>query len=112
MDFGGGFFAEVGAEAGLVGLLLDVLVSLLLAMIISALIWLSLNAAIGVIIAVFLPLFYFYRRSLRYVVAQGRKCRGKWGKNALYAGGAAILYSVWFYLIFIVAQHVSKLRTW
>jgi len=111
----GGFFTEAGTEAGLpgmvIGFLLDILVSLVLALIISALIWLGLNAAIAVVFAVFLPLFYFYRRSLRYVVARGRKCRRKWGKSALYAGGATIMYSVWFYLIFIAAQHVSRLRT-
>jgi len=93
-----------------VGFLLDIFASLVLVAIISALIWLGTNAAIVVILAVFLPLFYFYRRSLRYVVARGRKCRGKCGKSALYAIGATIMYSIWFYAIFIVAQRISRLR--
>jgi len=113
-DFGG-FFTEAGAEAGVLGLvlgfLLDILVSLLLAALICVVIWLGLNAVIAVVVAVFLPVFYFYRRSLRYLVARGRTCRGRWVKSALYACGATLIYTVWFYLIFYVAQQVSRLKT-
>lgn len=111
----GGFFTEAGAEAGLlgavVGFLLDLLVSIFLAALISMVIWLGLNAAVGIILAVFLPVFYLYRRSLRFIVARGRTCRGSFGKSVLYALGATALYTVWFYAIFHAAHHFSRLAS-
>jgi hypothetical protein len=109
-----GVFTEAGAEAGIVGIvigfLLDVLVTIVLAYVISAVLWLGLNILLAAVLCISMPLFYFYRRVLRAIVAKGRTCRGKFAQSMLFALKSTIGYSLWFYTIFVLAQQVQKIH--
>ena len=108
-----GVLAEVGAELGpigaVIGFILDLFVWMLLAFVVALVIWVGLNVAAALVVAVVVPVFYFYRRSLRFVVVRGRTCRGSWPKSALYAAGMTLAFTVWFYLIFFAAHQFTKL---
>ena len=103
-----GFFTEAGAEAGVIGIvigfILDVVVAILLVFVISFLLWLGVNA----VIALFIPLYWFHRRSLRYLITKGRNCRGRVAASVMHGFSTAMLYTVWFYLIFYSAHLVSE----
>src|SRR5262245_28552738 len=74
----GGTFTEGGAEAGplglVVGFLLDLLVSIVLTLLLAVVLWLSLNVFVTAAVLLGAPLFFLFRRSVRYVVAKGRAC--------------------------------------
>jgi len=57
-----------------VGFLLDVLVSILLTVLLVVVLWLGMNVLVMVVVILGTPLFFLFRRSVRYVVAQGRFC--------------------------------------
>jgi len=109
-----GSFSEWGAEEGLIGfligLLLDFVGSVVLVFLISIALWLGINAFWAIVLAVSLPLFYFYRRSLRTIVVKGRACRGNWSLSVGHALFSTIAYTVWFYVIFVLAHHVEMMR--
>ncbi|HMP75330.1 MAG TPA: hypothetical protein PKE12_03440 [Kiritimatiellia bacterium] len=105
-----GPFTEAGAEAGIlgaiVGLLLDLLFALFLSFVITFLFWLGVNA----VIVLFIPLFWFHRRSLRMLIARGRHCRGRWGPSILHGCRTALMDAFWFYTIFFAAHLWNTLR--
>lgn len=108
-----GAFLTWGMEAGplgcILGILLNVIGSLVLAILISFLLWLGVNALWAASLAVFLPLFYFYRRFLRLVVIKGRSCHRHWGRSVGQASWTTLQYAVWFYLIFVLAHHLGRI---
>ncbi len=116
MEYGpidtGGAIAEGLSDGGplgcLLGLLLDLIVSILLTLLIAVLLWVGLNLMEAVITAVSLPLFLIFRRSLRYVVVQGRSCRGNVRKSLLHAALFTAMGSVWFYSILYAAYLISR----
>jgi len=107
-------FIDCGADAGPLGIILGVILSIVgsvvLTVIISLLLWFGVNVVWTVVVAVSLPLFYFYRRSLRSIVVKGRACRGNWRRSAGHAFLSTILYTAWFYVIFALAHHIEKIR--
>lgn len=107
-------FIDCGADAGPLGIILGVLLSVVgsvvLTVIISLLLWFGVNVIWAVVVAVSLPLFYFYRRSLRSIVVKGRTCRGDWSRSAGHAFLSTLLYTAWFYVIFVLAHHIEKIR--
>jgi hypothetical protein len=105
--FAGGF-TDVGPLGCLLGFLLDIIASAFLIFLIGVLIWFGVNFMEGIITAISISLFLLFRRSLRYVVAKGRSCRGNIMKSFLYAIRFTIVGSIWFYFIFYAAYHVSK----
>jgi hypothetical protein len=107
----GGTFAEAGAGEGLggllLGILLDIIVSLFLAVLLVAIIWVSVNLIVGAIALVGIPLFFLFHRSLRYIVGQGRRCRGDLSKSLAYAFGYTVMNAIWFYLILFIVQYIA-----
>jgi hypothetical protein len=109
-----GFFTEAGAEAGILGIIfgfiLDILVTIILIYLVAFIIWLGLNVFLAAILSVSLPLFYFYRRTLREIVARGKYCRGHVIKSAMLALKSALGYSIWFYTIFFMAHQIEQMH--
>ena len=72
----GGTFTEGGAEVGplgmIVGSLLDLLISIVITILIAVVLWLSMNVLVTGVVILGMPLFFLFRRSVRYVVAKGR----------------------------------------
>jgi len=109
-----GFFTEAGSEAGILGIIigfiLDILVTIILIYVIAFIIWLGLNVFLAAILSLSLPLFYFYRRTLREIVARGKYCRGHLMKSAMLAFKSTLGYSIWFYIIFFMAHQIEQMR--
>jgi len=107
----GGIFTGAGAEAGplgcLAGFLLDIVVSLLITILLAFLFWLGANILMTAVIAIFIPLFFLFRRSLRIVAARGRRCRGDLRKSFAYALVYTALNAVWFYAILFAAHYIA-----
>ena len=105
-------FTALGAEAGILGIIIgfiaDVLASVFLMVLISFVLWFGINVLPEAVVIIFFPLFYFYRRSLRYLVAKGRVCKGNLGKSALHAFLSSVMYSMWFYLMVFAGHYISK----
>jgi len=107
-------FTELGSHFGLlgfiIGLLIDLLATAALIMLISIALWVGINGLIAVTAAICLPLFYFYRRSLRMIVAKGRDCRSNWPKSLRRAALSTLGYTAWFYGIFVLAHQIETWR--
>jgi len=112
-DFGG-FFTDLGSEAGIpgiiIGFILDIFATFIIVCLISLLLWIGLNGIEAVILAVCIPLYFFYRRALRAIVIRGRRCRGNIRASLLRAFKSTLGYAVWFYGIFMLAHYVEQLR--
>ena len=112
-DFNG-FFTELGSEAGIAGLIigfiLDLVATVVIVFVISLLLWIGLNGIEVVILAVCIPLYFFYRRVLRAIVIRGRRCRGNIGASLLQALKSTLGYAVWFYAIFTLAHYLEHIR--
>jgi hypothetical protein len=110
----GGTLTEGGAEAGplgiIIGFLLDLLVSIIIAFVIAVVLWLTFSFVVTAILVVSIPLFFLFRRSIRYIVAKGRSCRGNLGRSIVFALRATFSNTVWFYAILIAAQYISGLK--
>jgi hypothetical protein len=110
----GGTLTEGGAEAGplglVVGFLLDLLVSIIIAFILAVVLWLTFSFLVTTILVISIPLFFLFRRSIRYVVAKGRSCRGNPGRSIVFALRATFTNTVWFYGILVGAQYIAGLR--
>jgi hypothetical protein len=110
----GGFFTELGSEAGIpgiiIGFILDMVATVVIVLVISLLLWIGLNGIEAVILAVCIPLYFFYRRALRAIVVKGRCCRGNIGASLLQSLKSTLGYAVWFYGIFIMARYVEQIR--
>jgi hypothetical protein len=109
-----GWFTQLGAEAGilgaLVGVVLDILATFVLAFAVSFVIWIGFNGILAAILAVCIPLFFFYRRALRSIVTKGRRCRGNIRASLFQSFKSTLGYAVWFYGIFLLAQYVERVR--
>ena len=107
-----GIFTDMGSDAGIagivIGIILDVVVSIVLAFLISLLFWLGFNGILAVIIAVCLPLFYFYRRVLRSIILRGRNCRGNPKLSMILSIKYTLGYSLWFYGVFCGASLIQQ----
>ena len=107
-----GIFTEAGAEAGLLGLIIgfivDVLVTIVLVYIIAAILWAGLNLLLGAVACFSIPLFYFYRRVLRGIVAKGRSCRAHRARSVLYSLRSTTGYALWLYAIIFLAHLVHR----
>lgn len=111
IDTGLGFTCA-GAEAGILGLIvgffLDIIVSILLSLIIAVFLWVGLNIVITAIIVVSMPLYYFFRRSLRYIVAKGRRCYRDIKQSIYFAFKSTIINAIWLYCIIFVGHYFSN----
>ena len=109
----GGTFMMAGTEAGiagfLLGLLLDIAISFLLVIALAVLLWLGINTAVATFAIIMIPLFFLYEKSLRLVVAKGRKCRANLAKTLLYSFTLTALYTGWFYAMLLTAHLVSRI---
>ena len=107
-----GVFTDMGSEAGIpgmiIGFILDVIVSIVLVFLISLLFWLGFNGILAVIIAVCLPLFYFYRRVLRSIILRGRNCRANPRLSMIHSIKYTLGYSLWFYGVFCGARLIQQ----
>lgn len=110
-----GSFTSAGGEGGCIGLiigfLLDIIVSFLLSILIALLLWIGINVVITSILVIFLPAFYLFKRSIRFVVAKGRRCYKNISKSAMYALEATIVGSLWLYGIVFLGHYLSILGT-
>lgn len=108
-----GTFTMAGAESGisgfLLGLLIDIVISFCLAIALALILWLGINTAIATFAIIVLPLFFLYEKSLRIIVAKGRKCRANFAKTLLYSFTMTVLYTGWFYAILFAAHFISKI---
>jgi hypothetical protein len=109
----GGALTGAGAEAGILGLiigfLLDIIVSILLSILIAAILWFGINIVLSAILILFFPLFYLFRRSIRFVVAKGRRCHKNIEKSLLFAFQATVTNTLWLYVIIACGHYISKL---
>ncbi len=109
-----GVFTEAGAHEGLVGfllgLVLDLVLSIVLVFAITLLIWLGVNALIAAVAIVFVPLYYLFRRSLRYLVVRGRSCRGKVLQSSAWAAAYTIVNFGWLYGMLVLGQFLASQR--
>ncbi len=103
-----GFFTEAGAEAGILGIIVGFLIDLLIALLVTFVICWIMWAGFNVIIAVFIPLYWFHRRSLRFLVTRGRRCRGSWPRSILHGFTTSVQYSFWFYTVFFAADRITR----
>jgi hypothetical protein len=97
-----GTFSASGWEAGplgfLIGLLLDLVVSMVLVFLVALFLWLGIGVVFTAIAAISVPLFFLFRRSIRFVVAKGRFCRGSIGRSVLIAFKATVTNTLWLSL--------------
>jgi len=107
----GGSFTEGGSEAGLLGIvlgfILDLLISICITIIIAVVLWFSVNLLWSTVIILCMPLFFFFSRSLRYVVAKGRSCRRNAGRSFVFALRATLINTVWLYAILEGAHYIA-----
>jgi hypothetical protein len=107
-----GTFTQAGANQGIggfiLGLLLDIVVSLVLVFAIVVLVWLGVNLVIAAIALIWVPLFYLFRRSVRYVVARGRTCRGHIGRAARWALAYTLINVITLYAILVVTRYLVE----
>jgi len=110
----GGTFTEGGAEAGplgmIVGFLLDVLVSIVLTLLLAVVLWLSLNVFVTAAVLLGAPLFFLFRRSVRYVVAKGRACHQDSRRACWFALRATVVNTLWFYAMLEGAHDIARLN--
>jgi hypothetical protein len=110
----GGTLTEGGAEAGplgiIIGFLLDLLVSIIISFVIAVVLWLTFSFVVTAILVVAIPLFFLFRRSIRYIVANGRLCRGNLGRSVVFALRATLTNIVWFYAILVGAQYITGFK--
>jgi hypothetical protein len=110
----GGTFTASGSEAGplgfLIGLLLDLVVSVVLVFLVALILWLGIGAMFTAIAAISVPLFFLFRRSIRFVVAKGRFCRGLIGKSVLFAFKATVTNTLWLYAIVVAGHYIARLN--
>jgi hypothetical protein len=110
----GGTFAEGGAEAGplgmIAGFLLDILVSIILTLLLAVVLWLSLNVFVTAVVLLGAPLFFLFRRSVRYVVAKGRACHKDSSRACWFALRATFVNTLWFYAILEGAHYIARLN--
>ncbi len=110
----GGLFTEGLSEGGLLGcllgLLIDLVMSFLILFLIAIPLWLGFNILEAAIGAIAIPLFFLFRRSIRYIVVRGRSCRGNVTKSLYYGVAYTIMNSIWFYLILFGAHYITNMR--
>lgn len=108
---GADLLEAVDAGDGIIGFLVGLLVSLVLIVGLGLVLWIGLNVVFNAVIVVSIPLFYFFRRSLRHVVVRGRTCRGNLPRSFRVAAWMTFFYMGWFYsLIFFAHLLHEKLR--
>jgi hypothetical protein len=90
----------------LIGIILDVIITIMLGIVIALLFWLGINLIVGAITAVTIPLYFLFRRSIRYIVVRGRMCRGQIGKSLWYALRYTVINTIWFYMILFIGQYL------
>jgi uncharacterized protein YacL len=107
----GGNLTSAGAEAGIIGIvvgfILDLLISIVFSFLIALIFWIGLNFILTAGIVLFMPLFYIFRRSIRYVVAKGRRCYHDITKSLLHSFRATIIATSWLYIIIFVGHYIS-----
>lgn len=93
-------------DAGLPNFILNIVISILLVFVLTWVLWLGLNIAINAATMIAIPLFYFFRFSLRQIVALGRTCHGKLGRSCRIAAGMTFAYMAWFYALIYAAHQL------
>ena len=108
---GYGVFTAAGAEEGpvgcLLGLILDIVLTIVLAVVLAFVVWLSVNLLFVALTLLFIPLFFLFSRSLRYVVAHSRRCRGNLAQSCSTALYYTIAATVWFYAVVFLAHRMA-----
>jgi|GEM_PF-2129974 len=89
-----GHFTAAGASEGpaelLLGLVLDIVVFIFLTIVLSLLLWLGINLFVAGVIAISIPLFYIFKRSVFFVMRHVDECNG----NVLAALRYGVAYAV------------------
>jgi hypothetical protein len=93
--------------SAVIGFVVDLLITILLIILIGLLFRLGVNLIVGGITAVTIPLFFLYGRSIRYIVGQGRRCRGNVGKSLLYALRYTFINTTLCYLMLFIGQCIA-----
>ncbi len=99
-------FIAFDIESGCLGFIVSIVASILIMALLTVVLWLGLNVAINAVVLVSVPLFYFFKRSLRQLVALGRTCHGRLGRSCLIALRMTVLYIAWFYAIIYLAHRL------
>jgi Flp pilus assembly protein TadB len=111
-------FTELAGEAAgpiglLLGFILDLLVCFLFAIGLGFLFWLGVNFVVVGVIAVTLPLFYIFKRSVLFVIWHVEECHGNLWRSLSYGVAYAALKTGWMCLIVFASHkwaHVIKLN--
>lgn len=96
----------VDLEDGCLGFIVSIIGSLIIVGLLTVLLWLGANVVINVVAVISIPLFYFFKRSLRQLVALGRTCHGRLARSCLIALRMTLLYTVWFYALIYAAHRI------
>lgn len=108
-----GTLASAGGDGGILGLvigfIIDLVVSIILAFVIAFVFWAGVNLFFSSVFILFLPAFYLFKRSLRFVIAKGRYCYKNYTRSVIYSLRATFTGAIWFYIIIFLGHYFSNI---
>jgi hypothetical protein len=114
-----GHFTAAGASEGpaglLLGLVLDIIVCIFLAIVLSLLLWLGINLLVDGIIAIAIPLFYIFKRSVFFVMRHVEECHGNFLMALRYGFGYSVIKTLTLCLIIFGSHELAtfiKMNFW
>ena len=109
LDFG--HFTAAGASEGpaglLLGLVLDIVVCIFLSIVLSLLLWLGINLLVVGVVAIAMPLFYIFKRSVFFVLQHLEECHGKFFVALRYGFGYAAIKTLTLCLIIFGSHELA-----
>ncbi|MCP4049380.1 MAG: hypothetical protein GY730_01555 [bacterium] len=103
---------EAGAEAGplgiVIGFILDIVVTILLSILIVVLLWVGINIVFSSIMILFFPMYFLFRRSIKFVVSKSNVCHKDFQKSFYYAVKGTLINTIWFYMIIFAGHYISR----
>jgi len=99
--------ASEGLGGLLLGVILDIVVCILLAIVLSILLWLGINLLVAGVIAIAIPLFYIFKRSLFFVMRHVDECQGNILAALRYGFGYAVLKTLTLCLIIFGSHELA-----
>jgi hypothetical protein len=111
IDFG--HFTAAGASEGpaglLLGFMLDVVLCIVLSIVLSLLIWLGINLLVVGVIAIAIPLFYIFKRSVFFVMRHVEECHGNLLAALRYGFGYAAVKTITLCFIIFGSHELANL---
>jgi hypothetical protein len=108
-----GHFTAAGASEGpaglLLGLILDIVICLVLAIVLSILLWLGINLLVAGVIAISIPLFYIFKRSVFFVMRHVEECHGNFLLALRYGIGYAVIETLTLCFIIFGSHELATL---